>query len=163
MSLQVPLCPYNGGMTYTCNICFATSDKVEFYKGVTSRCKECHKKKVKENREAKAEYYRAYDAMRFQRDEHRREANRQYMQTDAGKASHRKAHNKWKEANPEKRAAHVIIGNRIRDGSIIKPDKCQDCGAGGKIHGHHHDYAKPLEVEWLCPQCHTNRHKDSER
>ena len=74
-----------------------------------------------------------------------------------------KAKAKWRDQNPEKRAAHVILGNRIRDGHIIKPDRCQECGATGKIHGHHEDYAKPLEVEWLCPQCHTNRHKESER
>lgn len=74
-----------------------------------------------------------------------------------------KAKERWRDQNPEKRAAHVLLGNRIRDGHIIKPDNCQDCGAAGRIEGHHHDYAKPLEVEWLCPQCHTNRHKESER
>lgn len=150
-------------MTYTCNICSATSDKVEFYKGVTSRCKECHKKKVKENRDAKADYYREYDAKRFQEDPRVRARHKRYQATDAGKASVTKSKKKWQSQNPEKRAAHVLLGNRIRDGHIIKPSNCQECGATGKIHGHHEDYAKPLEVEWLCPQCHTNRHKENEQ
>ena len=84
--------------------------------------------------------------------------HKRYQATEAGKASVRKAQIKWKSENPEKRAAHVILGNRIRDGYIVKPDTCQDCGAGGTIHGHHHDYAKPLDVEWLCPLCHAQRH-----
>ena len=145
-------------MAYTCKICGVTSDEADFYKGVTSRCKECHKQKARENRAANLEYYRKYDAMRFQRDAHRREANRAYARTEAGKESHKKAHNKWKAANPEKRAAHVILGNRLRDGHITKPDNCQECGATGRIHGHHEDYSKPLEVDWLCPSCHAKRH-----
>lgn len=31
------------------------------------------------------------------------------------------------------------------------------------MQGHHPDYSKPLEVEWLCPRCHGARHVGRER
>lgn len=147
-------------MTYTCKICLATSDKVEFYKDVNSRCKECHKQKVRENRAQNAEYYSAYDAKRFQEDPRVRARHKRYQETISGKLAVKRAREKWTRENPEKRAAHVILGNAVRDGRIDKPETCQNCGAGGRIHGHHHDYTKPLDVEWLCQQCHVNIHKD---
>lgn len=32
------------------------------------------------------------------------------------------------------------------------------CGTSEKVHAHHHDYAKPLEVRWLCFRCHKASH-----
>ncbi len=49
------------------------------------------------------------------------------------------------------------LRNAVKDGSILKPDRCQRCNKKdikSRIHGHHHDYSKPLEVEWLCSECH---------
>jgi hypothetical protein len=65
---------------------------------------------------------------------------------------------KWLLANPEKGAAHIILNNAIRDGRIKKGTKCHKCGSSKSLHGHHPDYCKPLEVEWLCCKCHTNYH-----
>src|SRR5208282_918645 len=50
----------------------------------------------------------------------------------------------------------------IKSGRLVRPDKCGKCGCPDKpgsdgrttIHAHHHDYSKPLEVEWLCAKCH---------
>ena len=147
-------------MTYTCKICQTTSDVSEFYKGVNTRCKECHKKKVKENREANADYYREYDAKRYKEDPRVRARHKRYQKTEAGKASIKKSNLKWKLKNPEKRAAHVILGNRLKDGTIHKPDLCECCGKGAsRIHGHHEDYAQPLNVVWCCPKCHEAIHR----
>jgi hypothetical protein len=55
------------------------------------------------------------------------------------------------------RARHVLT-TAVRLGKIAKPDACEQCGAGGQIDGHHHDYALPLAVAWLCRQCHELRH-----
>lgn len=58
----------------------------------------------------------------------------------------------------EKRKAYKTIETAIRNGEFGRPDECEKCGKKGKIHGHHHDYSKPLEVQWLCPKCHIHVH-----
>jgi len=146
-------------MKKTCTICGATSDETSFYDGVNNRCAECHKAKVRENRAANVARYRAYDAQRFQDDPRVLARHKRYQSTEAGKASMLASRKKWLEENSDKRAAHVILGNSVKCGRIIKPDKCARCGSGGRIHGHHHDYTKPLDVLWLCSKCHHAEHK----
>jgi len=49
------------------------------------------------------------------------------------------------------------LRNAVEKGPIEKPDKCNGCnnpGEGIYLHGHHEDYSKPFEVEWLCYKCH---------
>jgi predicted RNA-binding Zn-ribbon protein involved in translation (DUF1610 family) len=56
-------------------------------------------------------------------------------------------------------------------GEIKRADKCHDCGllsartvtthsSGPRWNtvGHHEDYARPLDVVWLCHHCHNMRH-----
>lgn len=56
--------------------------------------------------------------------------------------------------------AHDIYRQALRRGEIVAPATCSRCGAEGRIHGHHEDYAKPLEVVWLCGSCHGARHAE---
>ena len=150
-------------MTNTCKVCGVTSDVAEFYDGVNTRCKECHKQKVRKNREEKSDYYREYDAIRYQNDPRVKERHKRYQSTDRGKNSMRKARRKWINKKPEARAAHIILGNAVRDGRLEKPKECSCCGSIPKrrnMHAHHNDYAKPLDVIWLCSQCHHDQHKD---
>ena len=149
-------------MENECKVCGATDETAEFYSGVRTRCKECHKRRVKENRHAKADYYREYDAKRFKEDPKVRLRHKRYQSTEAGKASVSKSREKWLSENPEKRAAHVIFGNALRGGKVSKPDICTSCGkkaTGRKMQAHHHDYTKPLDVIWLCSMCHSKEHR----
>lgn len=67
-----------------------------------------------------------------------------YMETPEGK---RKI-----EAQKLARAA-------IRKGEIERLP-CVICGATYKLHAHHEDYDKPLDVVWLCVKHHHERHKE---
>lgn len=40
----------------------------------------------------------------------------------------------------------------------IKPQPCAACGVNKKLHAHHEDYTKPLEITWLCPKHHVHLH-----
>lgn len=43
----------------------------------------------------------------------------------------------------------------IRRGLIKRASACERCGVVTcSLDGHHCDYAKPLEVKWLCQKCH---------
>lgn len=44
-----------------------------------------------------------------------------------------------------------------RDGRPA-PMFCEDCGVRPPIDRHHDDYTKPLEIKWLCRQCHMKWH-----
>jgi hypothetical protein len=62
----------------------------------------------------------------------------------------------------EKGRARSALTSAVHAGRITKPSHCERCGDRVSdptdLHGHHHDYSKPLEVEWLCRGCHGGEH-----
>jgi len=148
--------------TKICRKCGAEKQHTEFY-NTDASCKECRKARVRQNRKDRAAYYREYDAMRFQRDPWRREANEKRAATPDGRANAKRYRAGWLERNGDKRAAHTILGNAVRRGDVLRPERCVSCGClpyGKKgLHAHHTDYTKPLDVLWLCPKCHVEEHK----
>jgi hypothetical protein len=61
--------------------------------------------------------------------------------------------------DPLRRRAHTMTGNAIRDGKLIRPSTCSQCGKSCKPEAHHDDYSKPLDVRWLCRSCHCRFHR----
>lgn len=58
-----------------------------------------------------------------------------------------------------KQRAQDEVRAAIKRGDLQRPTCCADCGRTVEVHGHHDDYAKPLDVRWLCRQCHAAEHK----
>lgn len=142
--------------TKTCKRCEKQLPASDFYATDTS-CKECRKECVREYRKKNIEKIREYDRGRGMLP-HRVKARKRYEQTPAGKAAIKRAHQKQNRINPVKRGARIIVGNALRDGRITRPSNCQDCGERTRLHGHHDDYARPMDVRWLCAACHHEWH-----
>ena len=69
----------------------------------------------------------------------------------------------WASCSPEIRQREITrhaLQHAIRVGHIQKPDICQDCGAAARLHGHHEDYSRPFDVDWVCVPCHGKRHQE---
>lgn len=46
-----------------------------------------------------------------------------------------------------------------RKGKLVRSDTCEKCGKECLTQGHHQDYSKPLDITWLCQQCHIELHR----
>ena len=60
---------------------------------------------------------------------------------------------------------HNMVEYAIHRGILQRREACEQCGKSGAfkngrsmIEGHHADYNKPLEIQWLCKKCHHNWH-----
>ena len=133
----------------TCFKCAKTKPLAAFYRhammgdGHLNKCKDCTKIDVRLHRQDNPERVRAYDRERA-RLPHR--------------VAKRKATFAAYVANePQKRSAHIAVGNAVRDGRL-KKRPCAFCGKASTVEAHHHDYAKPLDVTWLCKPCHRRFH-----
>ena len=88
---------------------------------------------------------RAAEEARYAREMKRRTAWRDRILEDPGYFS-------------DQRKATEEYVYALRHGLLKKPKTCSLCGDSGKIHGHHPDYKKPLDVVWLCATCHMREH-----
>ena len=90
-------------------------------------------------------------------------------------ASHRRSHAYCAECHAENmrtwRKTHPLTEERKRKDSArsyanvylkrgkLQRGPCVDCG-DDEAQMHHEDYSKPLEVIWLCRDCHPYRHQE---
>jgi hypothetical protein len=63
---------------------------------------------------------------------------------------------KWNSAHPKELWAHSALRSALRKGLIVR-GKCEVCGAEG-TDGHHADYDRPMQVNWLCRLHHRHVH-----
>ena len=148
--------------------CFKCGDLLphsEFYRytgKISGKCKSCTCRDVRENRKRNRDHYLQYDRNRAMRPD-RVAMREKYANSERGKPIVNRIKYRWIERNPIKSRASNAVSNAVRDGRLFKPSACESCGATGRIHGHHCDYSKPLDVMWLCPACHKQwHHKNGE-
>ena len=124
-----------------CFKCGVDKPLSEFYKhpqmadGHLNKCKECTKADTKTNYADKREQYSEYDRQRSQRPE-RKAKVADYLR-------------KMRTTNPEKGRARNAVSNALRDGRLQR-GPCEVCGTTEGVEAHHHDYSKPLDVQWFC-------------
>lgn len=100
--------------------------------------------------------------------ERRREINRKSEGRAENKQAKKDRWNKWYQKNKEvitKKRKRDVIKNRARrkfyyhiSVGNIKKLPCSKCG-NEKVEGHHPNYAKPLQVIWLCRKHHSFIHR----
>lgn len=66
---------------------------------------------------------------------------------------------RYMDQAPEVRAAYNAVSEAKRK-RLLKKQPCERCGTMKKLHAHHEDYSKPLEITWLCASHHKARHRE---
>ena len=133
-----------------CFKCKAIKPLDEFYKhskmadGHLNKCKDCNKNDVTNNRNAKIDYYRAYDLKRAKEPE-------RYKAAAAISTA-------WRQQDKRRMQCHNAVTRAIRSGKLIR-QPCIRCGDEKSL-AHHEDYDQPLLIMWLCQPCHKQRHKE---
>lgn len=126
-------------ITRHCTNCGLDKPRSEFWKeartvdGLRSICKSCQNA-----------YFREHRYPKLKLSDKRKQQRREYQKRYAG-------------AHPEVIRAHSLI--RAKKDSLQK-SACEQCGSIDRLHMHHPDYSKPLEVVTLCIQCHTTVHME---
>jgi hypothetical protein len=150
-----------------CFKCGRTLPLDEFYPhprmadGHLNKCKSCAKNDAKQRYYTKHDDMMTYDQKRLD-DPRRREKQREYGRKKrlVHRAETTASQNRWRERNKHKRHAHAVVNNALRTGALARKP-CEVCG-DPKSQGHHDDYSKPLDVVWLCPKHHGERHRRSQ-
>lgn len=91
------------------------------------------------------------------REKDRSMRDKQYQ--SARKDEYRKYRNNWQEQNRFKRNVHCKVFRAVDAGKLHRPGACSQCGKNCKPEAHHEDYSRPLDVTWLCRQCHREMHR----
>lgn len=128
--------------------------------GHLSFCKDCVRDRVHKHRQENLERIRKYDRNRPNSKER---IKKEYTTIQNDKERYKKyleQKKKWNKENRYKKYAHNKVKKAINKGLLIKSDICQICGKTNcEIQGHHHDYSKPLDVIWVCTECHGKLHR----
>ena len=113
--------------------------------GLKCHCKICHGRVS----------YKAADKIKRRRS--RRIGMRRARERDPGKYNERERVASKNRIKGKKHRARAALNRAVRRGILIRPSVCSQCKRKRKTTAHHNDYDKPLEVEWLCYECHGER------
>lgn len=124
--------------------------------GHLNKCKACCKEQEKLRRAAKPEFLKAYEKTRSKTPKRKALAKE-----ISSREKHRTAavvrSRQYRGELPAIYDAHKLVNNHLRDGKITQLP-CEICGKTTSVRAHHDDYAKPLDVRWLCAVHHREWH-----
>jgi hypothetical protein len=126
--------------------------------GHLNKCIRCFKRDATAYRYRNLEAIRAYDRERGRNPS----PSRLQARAKARKKDSQQRADYIKRVGQELRLrinARSILNVAVKSGKI-KRQPCERCGSTYRVHGHHEDYYKPLDVIWLCPICHGKRHRE---
>ena len=129
----------------TCFKCGESKPESEFYAHretadrLLGKCKTCTRKDVSTNRRTSGRS---------------REYDRERSKTPARKALAAANSIAWAKRHPDRDRAQKKAQAAVRSGTLVRRP-CRVCG-DPNVHAHHADYAKPLDVDWLCPLHHSH-------
>lgn len=150
MQRKQPRC-HNGIEYWECSTCKRWLPKKSYYldkrtwNGIKSQCRNCHIRTAMRTRDKD-------NANRINR-----ESMRRARVKDIEKYRKRERQASKKRTKDIRYYARLCLNNALMGGIISKPQICSMCGRKIKLTAHHKDYMKPLEVEWLCYECHGNK------
>jgi hypothetical protein len=124
-------------MVRLCRRCSQEKAPDDFYASNQAACKACVRAAVTRRRLQKLDEIRAYDRARSKLPHRLANASRVSVA--------------WRRRHRDRMAAH----NAAHRARLPKPDTCLGCGQPKRLEKHHHDYARPLAVVWLCKPCHA--------
>lgn len=84
-----------------------------------------------------------------------------YYNTNGYKRINADRYQKHAANNTVRVRARQLANDAIDRGDLIRPTNCECCNTSDvMIEAHHCDYAKPLDVMWLCKRCHADWHNN---
>lgn len=147
-----------------CFKCGQEKDRSEFYAhpqmgdGLLGKCKDCTKRDSMQHREKVISDPAWIDWERGRCREKAR-VRREVMRELGIKEDTSAARARWYFKNKHKIKAQHLAKKAEKNGVLMKPDSCQHCGLKtDRLHKHHHDYSRPLDVKYLCSCCHGMEH-----
>lgn len=170
---QLPI-RYKINVMKRCPRCRTEKPESMFYRnrskpdGLANYCKECERTyhagpDYLDHARRKSKEYRQRDPAAY-RERHREHAKKH-------RSEHQDMYRAIKERYMEQHRSELLDRNRsryraqrearnavaaaIRGGLLSKPDICEVCGKHSeRLEAHHDDYSMPLQVRWLCVECH---------
>lgn len=145
----------NPAQTKRCPKCKKTLPVGKFYKanstksGLQGWCKGC-------SDAAKRAYYLTEQGKLCRRGQQER-----YYSNPDNKERARITHYIYRRSHRKEYRCQMIVLTAMRNGSLVRPSVCEQCGQARRLHAHHPDYNEPLRVVWLCPSCHGLLHSSN--
>ncbi len=109
--------------------------------GHQDRCRECFSRYNRER------YLRNKEKIKRMAKEYRQANPRKVFETRL----------KTFSKNPSEKRLRRVVDAALKCGELVNPGVCSGCGCTSeerRIEAHHYDYAKPLDVIWVCTPCH---------